>query len=616
MRATCYSRSGLLLLFVSLLSGCADGGGSTSGGGTPTGPDTQAPTVSLTAPGNSSAVSGVFTLQAIASDNVGVAGVQFRLDGVNMGTEDLSAPFELIWDTASAVNGAHQVTAVARDAVGNVATSSPVNVTVSNPASGTTIAAATCSAADVQSAINLAQDGYTVTVPAGTCAWASGVSIAGKGIHLRGAGAGRVIGRSQSPVAIGTGSKTFTTQSGLPIAAGQTLRVERTGGIVSGGTTTGARGYMVGTVTSYIGTTLTLNIASAQGTGTHPVWIISTNAATTIEHAAAGSVLMSLMEDASHNVEVSGMRFVNVSGTNDFVNMNRSANGRLILIHDMYFEATHGSQDAIQSDTNQGVIWNSSFVAMPYSRAQLAIHLVAYGATDSWIRASTMGTADPTGTNNLYIEDCDFHGWLNATDFDNNAHSTTRRSLFNNAGFGTHGADTSTHGQRHFEFYDNEMTFNGFSDGQTLPIARGFYLRGGTGVIADNIINMPGGSDYPGKLGIDMTVMNLQRSGGPNPCWGAGIPGPQYPAPRQVGMGRITGAAGNDSVTYAGDSEPLYIWNNIGSFPIGTTDFGDPACVNPDSTPSYVVVGRDYIVGTPKPGYAKYPYPHPLRGGN
>ena len=31
-----------------------------------------------------------------------------------------------------------------------------------------------------------------------------------------------------------------------------------------------------------------------------------------------------------------------------------------------------------------------------------------------------------------------------------------------------------------------------------------------------------------------------------------------------------------------------------------------------DSSANYIVAGRDYFVGTPKAGYAKYTYPHPL----
>ncbi len=603
----------ILALLISGLLSCADSGSSPAPWPSSASVDTTAPTVAVIAPANGTSMSGTVILTATASDNVGVVGVQFKRNGNNYGTEDISSPYSVAWDSTTVANGAHMFTAVARDAAGNSTTSSVVSITVNNPSAGTTITAASCSSTDLQDAVNQAQDGYTVMIPAGSCVWTSGVSINGKGVHLQGGGSGRVIGRSLSSVTIGTGAKTFTTQNGLAISAGQTLHIERTGGIVSGAMPTGGRGYMIGTVTSYSGTTLIMDITSAGGSGSHPLWIISTSAATTITHSAGGAVLLSLAEDSSHSVEVSGIRFVNGTGTNDFVNMNRTANGKPILIHDMYFETSHGTQDAIQSDTNQGVIWNCSFVALPHSRSQLAIHHVVLGDTDSWTRPSTMGNADSTGTSNLYIEDSDFHGWLNATDFDSNARSTIRHSLFNNAGFGTHGADTSSYGQRHFEFYDNELFFDGFSNGQTLPVARGFYLRGGTGVIADNVINMPGGSDYPNKLGVDMTVMNLQRNGGPNPCWGANVAGIQYPAPRQIGMGRVTGVAGNDSVTYTGDSEPLYIWNNSGNFTIGTSDFVGSACTNPDSTPSYVVAGRDYIENTPKPGYVKYPYPHPLR---
>ena len=44
-------------------------------------------------------MSGVTTIAATATDNIGVAGVQFRVDGVNVGAEDLTAPYELAWDT-------------------------------------------------------------------------------------------------------------------------------------------------------------------------------------------------------------------------------------------------------------------------------------------------------------------------------------------------------------------------------------------------------------------------------------------------------------------------------------------------------------------------------------
>jgi hypothetical protein len=98
------------------------------------GPDTTPPTAAMTAPANNAVVRGSATVSATASDNVAVVGVQFKLDGVNLGAEDTTAPYSVAWDTATAANGGHTLTAVARDAAGNSVTTTAVNVTVDNAA--------------------------------------------------------------------------------------------------------------------------------------------------------------------------------------------------------------------------------------------------------------------------------------------------------------------------------------------------------------------------------------------------------------------------------------------------------------------------------------------------
>ena len=116
-------------------------------GQTPPSTDTTAPTVALTAPANNATVSGAsVAVSATASDNVGVAGVQFKIDGVNLGAEDTTAPYAVTLDTTTATNGTHVLTAVARDAAGNSATSVGVNVTVNNAVSDTTAPVASVSA--------------------------------------------------------------------------------------------------------------------------------------------------------------------------------------------------------------------------------------------------------------------------------------------------------------------------------------------------------------------------------------------------------------------------------------------------------------------------------------
>ena len=97
-------------------------------------PDTTPPNVSVSSPASGSSVSGTINVTANASDNVGVVGVQFQLDGANAGAEDTTAPYSVPWNTTTASNGTHTITAVARDAAGNRTTSSPVTVTVSNNA--------------------------------------------------------------------------------------------------------------------------------------------------------------------------------------------------------------------------------------------------------------------------------------------------------------------------------------------------------------------------------------------------------------------------------------------------------------------------------------------------
>jgi hypothetical protein len=97
-------------------------------------PDTTPPSVAVTSPAAGATVGGTVTVTASASDDVGVAGVQFLLDGASLGAEDTSAPYSVAWNTTTSVNGAHQLAARARDAAGNVTTSTVVAVTVSQPA--------------------------------------------------------------------------------------------------------------------------------------------------------------------------------------------------------------------------------------------------------------------------------------------------------------------------------------------------------------------------------------------------------------------------------------------------------------------------------------------------
>jgi hypothetical protein len=63
--------------------------------------DTTPPNVTLTAPADGASVSGAVQVSASASDNIGVAGVQFKQGATNIGAEDTTSP--------CAVSPEHQV---------------------------------------------------------------------------------------------------------------------------------------------------------------------------------------------------------------------------------------------------------------------------------------------------------------------------------------------------------------------------------------------------------------------------------------------------------------------------------------------------------------------------
>jgi hypothetical protein len=71
--------------------------------------------VAITAPAPGATVSGASaSMSASASDNVGVSGVQFKLDGANLGSEDTSAPYSVTWDTTAVANGSHILSVMQR----------------------------------------------------------------------------------------------------------------------------------------------------------------------------------------------------------------------------------------------------------------------------------------------------------------------------------------------------------------------------------------------------------------------------------------------------------------------------------------------------------------------
>ena len=77
-------------------------------------------------------MSGTVTISAESGGTASILGVQFAVDGNNLGAEDVTYPYSIDWATTLLGNGVHAITAVARDPTQNEAQCGPVNVTVSN----------------------------------------------------------------------------------------------------------------------------------------------------------------------------------------------------------------------------------------------------------------------------------------------------------------------------------------------------------------------------------------------------------------------------------------------------------------------------------------------------
>lgn len=115
------------LLFV---NGPAFGGNGSCGG------SDASPTVSISSPADGATVSGTTAITADASDDNGVSQVEFFIDGNSVGVDTNGGDgWSIAWDTTTASNSSHTLTATATDAVGNAATSPSVTVTVDNGAS-------------------------------------------------------------------------------------------------------------------------------------------------------------------------------------------------------------------------------------------------------------------------------------------------------------------------------------------------------------------------------------------------------------------------------------------------------------------------------------------------
>lgn len=313
--------------------------------------------------------------------------------------------------------------------------------------------------------------------------------------------------------------------------------------------------------------------------------------------STAGTVItagtVTLTKSALQTTRLSGFRF---SGSDKHFEVNGSPTARAFILDNNYFFVSNSELGAVS--VNGGVIHHNEFYWPPGLNGGDYFKITSFA--EGWTQAPTFGAEDVTGERNIYLED---NKWTNFSevsfDGDSGSRLVIRRNTFIDSSFTFHGgspADSSANGGvRQFEIYGN--TFIRVNN--NVPINKWIWVRGGTGVIANNKFDRadsPDGSSYPNKNEILLTLACSQKPG--------------YPVQYQTGQSLIN--------PEAVPSHPLAIYGNTGAgindsnfLVLGSSNTAGGSCANYQD---YLKVGRDYVLSQTW-NYTPYTYPHPLVGG-
>ena len=172
--------------------------------------DVTPPSVNITFPTNGSTVSGTVTISASASDDLGVAEVEFFIDGGSIGNgvpAGSAGPWTISWNSTSVANGSHTLMAKAYDAKGNVGTDNDTTVTVSQSVA---VLDETFSDRDANG------DYFDAA------GWTAGGYVASTDNHTAAAGSS-TFGYASSGVSCATGNKTKTLSRSVTLPNNPTL---------------------------------------------------------------------------------------------------------------------------------------------------------------------------------------------------------------------------------------------------------------------------------------------------------------------------------------------------------------------------------------------------------
>lgn len=336
--------------------------------------------------------------------------------------------------------------------------------------------------------------------------------------------------------------------------------------------------------------------------------------------ASSGTVIqagtITVTKNATYNTRLSGFSFTGAQNKHVITNGNSATGKAFIIDHNYFYTDGTGASKFMEGFVNGGLIHHNVFEAPTNATADL--FNIVTSETD-WSVAQTMGSLDTTGNRNLYFEDNTFYRLQDMPDGDTGTRLVMRHNKFYDSGVVVHSGAPNDSGQdggghRHTELYSNE--FHRLDGTQNFNFW--LWLRGGTGVFANNSMDPATSGTYGGKPDIHFTVGCSAADGPPDgmtPINGTPL---AYPVKYQVGQVTIPAAGVTKAFLIFGNTEidgttPYTPAVNLESGPlVGCPDVNQ---VPPAGTSAnYVQSGRDYKL-TNDWSWVAYTYPHPLQGG-
>jgi hypothetical protein len=301
------------------------------------------------------------------------------------------------------------------------------------------------------------------------------------------------------------------------------------------------------------------------------------------------------MIDGTDGSRITGFTFTDSRAVTDYKSPIAISGTGWRIDHNKF--APSETRIGITSD-GAGVIDNNVFVDTSHG-----VDIIGDG-DPSWSTPSAVGTDAE-----VYMEDNTFeYSGLNDGAYDayNGARYVFRHNTVHGTNVGHHGFDSGGFRSPYSaEVYDN--TF----DNAASAVFTTMNFRGGSQVIFGNTVTAAGGSyngfvilrnyrsddGYTAADGNSWDTCNGTSSYDGNVSGGEG-----YPCHDQIGRGTDQ------------ELSPTYLWDNTfkGSAAPAVDVEGYEDATRARAL--HMLVNRDYYENTPKPGYAPFTYPHPLRG--